>query len=72
MTSAADDRLKEQAARLSSCLHAGHLEVLHAVAAPFEESPSIRLTYDRGALEIMSPLLEHESFADLFHSLWLF
>src|SRR5437899_1434050 len=31
----------------------------------FAERPSIRLTYDRGKLEIMSPLLEHESGADL-------
>lgn len=28
------------------------------------ERPSIRLTYDRGALEIMSPLLEHDNDAD--------
>lgn len=27
----------------------------------FEESPGMRLTYDRGQLEIMSPLLPHES-----------
>jgi Uma2 family endonuclease len=27
----------------------------------FGERPSVRLTYDRGALEIMSPLHEHES-----------
>jgi Uma2 family endonuclease len=31
----------------------------------FAERPGFRLTYDRGALEIMSPLFEHESAADL-------
>ncbi len=31
----------------------------------FAERPSIRLTYDRGDLEIMSPLPEHESDADM-------
>src|SRR5262245_9683339 len=31
----------------------------------FAEYRSVRLTYDRGALEIMSPLLEHELPADL-------
>ena len=31
----------------------------------FAERPSIRLAYDRGELEIMSPLPEHESDADM-------
>lgn len=31
----------------------------------FAERPGFRLTYDRGTLEIMSPLHEHESDADL-------
>lgn len=31
----------------------------------FAERPGIRLTYDRGSLEIMSPLFEHEIYADL-------
>src|ERR1700736_2241918 len=31
----------------------------------FAERPRVRLTYDRGVLEIMSPLLEHD------HSSWL-
>jgi Uma2 family endonuclease len=31
----------------------------------FAERPGIRLTYDRGTLEIMSPLFEHEANADL-------
>src|SRR5438105_1246803 len=31
----------------------------------FAERPSVRLTYDRGDLEIMSPLPEHESDADM-------
>jgi Uma2 family endonuclease len=31
----------------------------------FAERPAIRLTYDRGRLEIMSPLLQHEVYADL-------
>lgn len=31
----------------------------------FAERPSVRLAYDRGDLEIMSPLHEHESDADL-------
>jgi Uma2 family endonuclease len=31
----------------------------------FAERPGVRLTYDRGVLEIMSPLHEHESDADL-------
>src|SRR5438132_2188729 len=31
----------------------------------FAERPSIRLTYDRGDLEIMSPLREHETDADM-------
>jgi Uma2 family endonuclease len=31
----------------------------------FAEHPSVRLTYDRGVLEIMSPLPEHESDADM-------
>jgi Uma2 family endonuclease len=31
----------------------------------FAERPGIRLTYDRGALEIMSALFEHEILADL-------
>lgn len=30
----------------------------------FAERPSIRLTYDRGVLEIMSPLLEHDTDGD--------
>jgi Uma2 family endonuclease len=30
----------------------------------FAERPAIRLTYDRGVLEIMSPLLEHDGDAD--------
>src|SRR5260370_33931979 len=30
----------------------------------FAEKPGIRLTYDRGELEIMSPLLEHDDDAD--------
>jgi Uma2 family endonuclease len=34
--------------------------LLHA----FAERPAVRLTYDRGCLEIMSPLHEHESDAD--------
>jgi Uma2 family endonuclease len=34
---------------------------LHA----FAERPGVRLTYDRGALEIMSPLPEHERPADM-------
>jgi Uma2 family endonuclease len=31
----------------------------------FAEHPSVRLAYDRGVLEIMSPLPEHESDADM-------
>ena len=31
----------------------------------FARGPAVRITYDRGVLEIMSPLLEHESPADL-------
>src|SRR4051812_18816466 len=31
----------------------------------FQERPGFRLTYDRGTLEIMSPLFEHEIDADL-------
>jgi Uma2 family endonuclease len=31
----------------------------------FADQPGFRLTYDRGALEIMSPLFEHEIDADL-------
>jgi Uma2 family endonuclease len=31
----------------------------------FRSCPGVRLTYDRGALEIMSPLFEHEVGADL-------
>src|SRR5207249_86588 len=31
----------------------------------FAERPGYRLTYDRGTLEIMSPLFEHEFGADL-------
>lgn len=30
----------------------------------FAERPAVRLTYDRGSLEIMSPLLEHDGDAD--------
>ncbi|QOV89168.1 Uma2 family endonuclease [Humisphaera borealis] len=33
--------------------------------AEFESRPSVKLTFDRGRLEIMSPLAEHESFAEL-------
>jgi Uma2 family endonuclease len=47
--------------------------VLHGVSWPeytrmlraFAERPGYRLTYDRGTLEIMSPLFEHEIDADL-------
>lgn len=38
-----------------------YTRLLHA----FAERPSIRLTYDRGRLEIMSPLRKHEGLADL-------
>jgi Uma2 family endonuclease len=31
----------------------------------FAETPSVRLAYDRGELEMMSPLPEHESDADM-------
>jgi Uma2 family endonuclease len=31
----------------------------------FADRPSLRLTYDRGILEIMTPLFEHESFGQL-------
>lgn len=31
----------------------------------FADRPGLRLTYDRGALEIMSPLREHESVAEI-------
>jgi Uma2 family endonuclease len=31
----------------------------------FAERPSIRMAYDRGDLELMSPLFDHESIADL-------
>lgn len=31
----------------------------------FAERPSVRLTYDRGRLEIMSPLLHHDNSSDL-------
>jgi Uma2 family endonuclease len=37
-----------------------YLRLLHA----FAERPGIRLTYDRGRLEIMSPRLDHERDAD--------
>jgi Uma2 family endonuclease len=35
----------------------------------FAERPSLRLTYDHGALEIMSPLLEHDNDARFLHDL---
>jgi Uma2 family endonuclease len=35
----------------------------------FAERPQVRLTYDRGNLEIMSPLLEHETDADFLGQL---
>jgi Uma2 family endonuclease len=35
----------------------------------FAERPSVRLTYDRGELEIMSPLLEHDEDADFLGAL---
>jgi Uma2 family endonuclease len=38
----------------------GYARLLRA----FADQPSVRLTYDRGVLEIMSPLHEHESDAD--------
>jgi Uma2 family endonuclease len=38
-----------------------YTRMLHA----FAERPGFRLTYDRGTLEIMSPLFAHESSADL-------
>ena len=38
-----------------------YTRLLHA----FAEYPSVRLTYDQGDLEIMSPLPEHESDADM-------
>jgi Uma2 family endonuclease len=38
----------------------GYTRLLRA----FAEQPAVRLTYDRGVLEIMSPLHEHESDAD--------
>lgn len=51
----------------------GRLLVLHTVDWPtysrlldvFRHRRSLRLTYDRGALQIISPRLDHESFADL-------
>lgn len=35
----------------------------------FAERPAVRLTYDRGTLEIMSPLLEHAGDADFLGGL---
>lgn len=35
----------------------------------FAERPGVRLTYDRGELEIISPLLEHDDDADLLGAL---
>src|SRR5947207_175014 len=35
----------------------------------FAERPAVRLTYDRGTLEIMSPLLEHDGDADFLGGL---
>ena len=49
--------LSEEIAEL---LHEALLLRLHV----FAERPAVRLTYDRGSLEIMSPLYEHESDAD--------
>ena len=48
---------------------AGRQLVLHGVDWPtytrllrtFAERPAIRLTFDRGTLEIMAPLLNHET-----------
>jgi Uma2 family endonuclease len=38
----------------------------------FAERPGVRMTYDRGTLEIMSPLLEHDGDADFIARLIVF
>ena len=47
--------------RLSGVDWQTYSRLLHA----FAERPAIRLTYDRGELEIMSPLLEHDDDGEL-------
>ncbi len=47
--------------RLSGVDWQTYSQLLHA----FAERPAIRLTYDRGELEIMSPLLEHDDDGEL-------
>src|SRR5277367_4553875 len=44
------------------CLHLSGIDwrLYTRLLAAFAERPGIRLTYDRGELEIMSPLLKHD------------
>lgn len=51
--------------RRSIVLHGIDWRTYSRLLRAFENRSGIRLTYDRGELEIMSPLLEHESPADL-------
>src|SRR5438132_4341344 len=51
--------------RLSGIDWRTYSRLLHA----FAEQPGVRLTYDRGELEIMSPLLEHDDDADFLGAL---
>jgi Uma2 family endonuclease len=52
-------------ARRSLVLHGIDWPTYRRLLRAFENRSGVRLTYDRGALEIMSPLLEHEGPADL-------
>jgi Uma2 family endonuclease len=46
-------------------LHGVDWQTYGRLLRAFAERPGMRLTYDRGTLEIMSPLLEHEGDAEL-------
>jgi Uma2 family endonuclease len=59
--STATRRATEQRLRLSNIDWATYSRLLRV----FAERPQVRLTYDRGELEIMSPLLEHDYDGDM-------
>src|SRR6266853_5696530 len=52
--------LREPATRLCLRLSAVDWRTYSQLLRIFAERPGYRLTYDRGELEIMSPLLEHD------------
>src|SRR5437016_6134570 len=55
----------QHSARRHLLLHEIDWRTYSRLLRVFADRPSVRLTYDRGDLEILTPLPEHESDADL-------